>query len=557
VVVVLLVGLAVWLADSQTTSREAVETRFADGARVTSALTEALLTSSAASSREANAVYASGEVSDRRLDALAARSRLDYAVLLDANGRILASSRGLTRAAVDRIVRRPAPIRAALTGTPFTLSDVLRTGPRGGPVVEFAAAIPGGRVIVSGISPRLLNLLLGGYLARIPNRQDGTAYIVDQGGAVVAAREPRVDIGARLGEPGLLKAIASGSSGHFGDDQFFASEPVRDTPWRVVRTAAESRLYGSVSGARKWVPWIIWAAFCATAVAAVVLLQRTLRNQAAAEQASTQLQEANSRLEANNELLRKAAELARSNAELEQFASIASHDLQEPLRKVQTFATQLKTNEQDRLSDEGQDYLRRMSDAAGRMRMLIDDLLMFSRVTSEGRPFAPVDLSEVAEQVVGDLDVAVQESGATVSLGALPTVEADDVQMRQLLQNLIGNAVKFHRPGVPPDVAVEAEVADGHMKLTVADNGIGFEPQYGTRIFRAFERLHSRAAYPGTGIGLALCRKIVERHSGTITAESPGESGATFTVTLPIAQNPDSDAETDAPDAHTFTAAHA
>jgi light-regulated signal transduction histidine kinase (bacteriophytochrome) len=211
------------------------------------------------------------------------------------------------------------------------------------------------------------------------------------------------------------------------------------------------------------------------------------------------------------------------------------------------------------LTDEGQDYLRRMSDAAGRMRSLIDDLLMFSRVTSKGQALTPVDLGGVAEQVIGDLDLAIQESGASVSLGDLPTIEADDVQMRQLLQNLIANALKFRRPEVEPEIAIDAEVSDGHMTLTVSDNGIGFDPQYSTRIFRAFERLHGRAAYPGTGIGLALCRKIVERHSGTITAESRVGFGATFTVTMPIEQHPDPEAEAETPDANAnaITLAHA
>jgi light-regulated signal transduction histidine kinase (bacteriophytochrome) len=233
-------------------------------------------------------------------------------------------------------------------------------------------------------------------------------------------------------------------------------------------------------------------------------------------------------------LLRHAAELSRSNAELEQFASIASHDLQEPLRKVQTFATQLNATERERLSEEGQDYLRRMSDAAGRMRSLIDDLLMFSRVSTQGRPFAAVDLGEIVEQVLIDLEVSIHESGATVTVDELPRLQADAMQMRQLMQNLLGNALKFRREGVVPELRVSARVDDHVAELTVQDNGIGFDEQYATRIFRAFERLHGARAYPGTGIGLALCRKIVERHNGTITAAGTVGVGATFTIRLPL-----------------------
>jgi light-regulated signal transduction histidine kinase (bacteriophytochrome) len=177
-----------------------------------------------------------------------------------------------------------------------------------------------------------------------------------------------------------------------------------------------------------------------------------------------------------------------------------------------------------------------MSHAAGRMRALIDDLLMFSRVSTKGRPFTPVDLGQTVAQVLVDLELGVEESGAQLSIGALPTIDADPVQMRQLLQNLLTNALKFRREGVVPEVEVGARVTDGIAELTVHDNGLGFEPQYATRIFRAFERLHGTSAYPGTGIGLALCRKIVERHHGTITADGRLAGGATFTVRLPVDQ---------------------
>jgi signal transduction histidine kinase len=210
------------------------------------------------------------------------------------------------------------------------------------------------------------------------------------------------------------------------------------------------------------------------------------------------------------------------------------------LRKVQTFAAHLTATEQDRLSEEGQDFLRRMSDAAGRMRSLIDDLLMFSRVSTKGRPFVPVDLGEIAAQVLVDLEMAIEESGARVTVEGLPTVEADPVQMRQLLQNLLGNALKFRREGVAPEISARAEVGDHVAELTVKDNGIGFDAQYATRIFRAFERLNGARAYPGTGMGLALCRKIAERHHGTIAAESEPGQGATFIIRLPLEQPRDS-----------------
>jgi light-regulated signal transduction histidine kinase (bacteriophytochrome) len=281
---------------------------------------------------------------------------------------------------------------------------------------------------------------------------------------------------------------------------------------------------------------VIYVALGLVALGFLVVLRRLLGSAVALSGANARLASSNARLEGSNALLRQAAELSRSNAELEQFASVASHDLQEPLRKVQTFAAQLTATEHDRLSAQGQDFLRRMSDAAGRMRTLIDDLLMFSRVSTQGRAFVPVDLGEIVEQVLVDLELSITDSGARVSVDALPRVEADPVQMRQLLQNLLGNALKFRREGIVPELRVSAEVGDHLAELTIQDNGIGFDEQYANRIFGAFERLHGARAYPGTGIGLALCRKIVERHHGTIAAEGEVGVGASFTVRLPLEQ---------------------
>jgi light-regulated signal transduction histidine kinase (bacteriophytochrome) len=271
---------------------------------------------------------------------------------------------------------------------------------------------------------------------------------------------------------------------------------------------------------------VIFAAFAIVALLALMLALRALR-------ATDLVVEANAKLATSNaELERRAGELARSNAELEQFASIASHDLQEPLRKVRTFTERVKETEADSLSDRGLDYLQRASASAERMQRLVEDLLTFSRVGTQRRPFAPVDLEKLAHDVLEDLDDSVRGSGAVVRVGALPTISADAPQMRQLLQNLISNALKFTRDGVSPEVDITATVDDGRVTLVVRDNGIGFEPQYAVRIFRVFERLHGRGAYPGTGIGLALCRKIAERHGGTVIADSVPGQGSIFTVTM-------------------------
>src|SRR5206468_7385544 len=162
--------------------------------------------------------------------------------------------------------------------------------------------------------------------------------------------------------------------------------------------------------------------------------------------------------------------------------------------------------------------------------------LRFSRVATHGRPFTPVDLQVVAAEVIDDLEAQIELAGALIHLDELPTIVADPLQMRQLLQNLISNAIKFRRANIPPEVWVTSELLDDHVHITVRDNGIGFEAQYARRIFRVFDRLHGRSEYAGTGIGLALCRKIVERHGGTIVADADPGEGATFTVTLPLRQ---------------------
>ncbi|MBV9817757.1 MAG: GAF domain-containing protein [Solirubrobacterales bacterium] len=238
----------------------------------------------------------------------------------------------------------------------------------------------------------------------------------------------------------------------------------------------------------------------------------------------------------NRELAGRATELARSNTELEQFASIASHDLQEPLRKVRTFTERVLANEAGQLSEQGRDYLGRANASAARMQTLIQDLLTFSRTATRERSFAAVDLGRLTADVLEDLEAAVQRSKATVVVGALPTIDADELQMRQLMQNLLTNALKFRREGRSPEVSIDGIVSDGTAEIRVRDNGIGFDPQYGDRIFRVFERLHGRSRYDGTGIGLALCRKIVERHGGTVRADGVPDVGSTFTVAIPVSQ---------------------
>jgi signal transduction histidine kinase len=457
-------------------------------------------------------------------------------VLLTDSGRPIAHSTGIGARALSALATRVRGTRGKAGS--FSLSDVIQ-GATGTKVIELAITLPaarGTRVLVSAYSPTFASSFMRTYLASI-RPTTGTAYVVDSRGNVVGASDARPVVGRPLTQPGLLQAVQGGTSGSFEPDGYFDTVPVRNTSWRVALAAPHSRVFATVSGMRMVLPWLILAALALVGVVALVLLRRLLSSAADLGRANRELQTGNAKLESTNVLLRHAAELARSNAELEQFASIASHDLQEPLRKVQTFAAQLTVRESDNLSEEGQDYLRRMTAAAGRMRALIDDLLTFSRVDTKGRAFVPVDLNQVVAEVLTDLEISIGETGASVQVGALPTIDADAVQMQQLFQNLIANAVKFRREGCAPEIQVEGRIVEGVAELSVRDNGIGFETRHASRIFRAFERLHGVQAYPGTGIGLALCRKIVERHHGTITATSKPGSGSRFSISLPVEQS--------------------
>lgn len=232
-----------------------------------------------------------------------------------------------------------------------------------------------------------------------------------------------------------------------------------------------------------------------------------------------------------------AEELQRSNRELEAFASVASHDLQEPLRKIQAFGDRLGREQRENLTESGKEQLDRILNAATRMRRLIEDLLTYSRVTTRAKPFTEVDLNRTLRDVLSDLEVRIAQSHAEVTVEPLPTLQADPTQMHQLFQNLVGNAVKFTPHGQPPRVHISTEAAEpGYVRLIVQDEGIGFEPRYLDRIFQVFQRLHGRTEYEGTGIGLAICKKIVDRHGGNITAQSEAGQGATFVVDLPLVQ---------------------
>jgi signal transduction histidine kinase len=536
IVLALLTVFAIELSNTQAKSKRDVESRVHERGVLAGALIDSLFGSVKRETAQETRTYGGRTVTAQTMNRSAAQGQDAYVVLLDARGNVVAHSTGFTAQARADLSRSVA-LSLIRADPGFALGNVAPYGKTAeiDLASSFAARDGSTRTLVTGILPATLGDLFTGDLREIPGVSGSRNYILDGNGTVLASTNPAIGTLKRFGTPAVTAALRNSSADV--DGQYYDQVRLADSHWRIVLVAPNGPLFASISGLRKWVPWLIFICFALFAVAALVLGRRALRSADQVREANARLALLNTELESTNDTLeRRARELARSNAELEQFASIASHDLQEPLRKVRTFTQQVTVIEAGSLSDRGRDYLERANAAAERMQQLIEDLLKFSRVATHGRPFAPVDLTQVTQDVLEDLETQVEHEGAVVRTGALPTISADALQMRQLMQNLVSNAIKFHREGVAPEISIDATVIEHRVCLTVRDNGIGFEPQYSRRIFRVFERLHGRGEYPGTGIGLALCRRIAERHGGTISADSEPGAGATFTVTLPTRQ---------------------
>lgn len=542
IVLGLLVVFGIALARSQQNSRATLQARMQQRAVSAASVVDGLFATVSSAVPGVQKEFSTPEVSAAALEALKQADKAAYMVVVDPNGNLLASSSGYTSQA-HRTLLDSGALRLVGRGGGYVLGDLGVYGHNQIIALAVGLSTPyGNRVLVEGLPQSGLGVFLNDSLRRLGNGLQSYNMILDSHDTIVATSTPARPVGHRIASAAERAALSHSSATL--DGRYYVQQPLDHSTWRLVLSEPDSVLFASVSGAHQWLPWLILIAFALVGGLALWLGWRVLHS------AEQDLADANARLESlnvelaasNRQLECRAAELQRSNEELDQFASIASHDLQEPLRKVRTFTERLVATEGEHLSERGNDYLRRANHAAERMQGLIQDLLEFSRITTKPRPFAPVDLGRVVGEVLEDLAVDIEESGARVEVGALPTLDADAMQMRQLMLNLIGNAVKFARPGVAPEVNVSAQLDDGQARLLVTDNGIGFEQQYAARIFRVFERLNGRGEYPGSGIGLALCHKIVGRHGGSISASSEPGRGATFTVLLPLRQ-PDVEAD--------------
>lgn len=533
VVLGLLVAFSVALANNQASSRNAIEARVHDRAVIAAALVDSIFSTATRQVPTLEKELGGRVVSSQLLDK--DRGNSTYLAVLLPGGQELAGSAGFTSKARAE-VSRSGVFQLLAKHDAYALGNMLPYGKA--TVIDLAVPLQtayGARVLVEGFSPNVLASLFDEELRRIPGVAGAHNLILDGNDRVIATNTAKRPVGYRLPR---AERLGLGRSSGSRNGRYYDLEPLTNSTWRIVLSSPQGALFASINGLHHWVPWLLLAAFALVAVIALALGWRVLQSaEQDLAQTNAQLERVNRQLAASNaQLERRASQLARSNAELDQFASIASHDLQEPLRKVRTFTQQVADTEAEHLSERGAEYLVRANRAAERMQRLIQDLLQFSRVTTMPRPFVDVDLSAIVAEVLDDLSVEREESGVNLEVGTLPTISADPLQMRQLFLNLISNAIKFRREGVTPSVRVSGEVVGNRARITVADNGIGFDPRYAARIFRVFERLNGRNEYPGTGIGLALCQKIVTRHHGEISAESQPGAGATFTVTLPLVQ---------------------
>ena len=340
----------------------------------------------------------------------------------------------------------------------------------------------------------------------------------------------RITRGSKANDMALVSAVGKEREGLYdrnGEERFFAASPVANTRWRVALAAPTKNLYEPVSGTARWVPWLLLALLAVALLGVAALLRRDLA-------ASAALRKANRELEASRlQLERRAVELERSNTDLEQFAYVASHDLSEPLRTVAGLSDLMGVRYRGKLDPEADEYLEHMGKSVA--AHAVDDRRAARLLARRARGARPrgVDLDTVVDDAIDALGSIIARSGATVTRDDLPTVRGDAVQLGQIVQNLLANALKFTAPGVTPEVHVSCDAGDDVWTISVRDNGIGVDPKYADLIFKMFQRLEPRGEYEGTGIGLPLAQRIVERHGGRLWVDPAPGGGSVFSFTVP------------------------
>ena len=523
-VLVLLAVAAFFLATTQAQQRDELRDRYADRLTVANALLDSLFRATfVGQTTGLTQRFGGSEVSTAELDRQVLASEAMWAAVIDASGRVLGASSRAPAGEVRLLAARQF-VQKAFAGSGYALGDVETGGTLPTAVRFFArSALAGSRTYVSAQAPATLSRFLESTLGPLPGVSGARAYIIDGNGHVVAGL-------ARDSAPAprrialLLGALRRGPTGSFvsenGEDRFYASQGISRSRWKLVVTVPEATLYESASGPSRWIPWIILAVSAVALLGIVALLRRLLQTTDALQRT-------------NDELAFSNTELARSNADLEQFAYVASHDLSEPLRTVAGFSQLLAHRYGGQLDSEADLYIEHMGSGVQRMQALIDDLLRYSRVGREPLEPRRVDLDGLLDDVLDAIGSTIRERGAEVTRDDLPAVRGEPGQLAQVFQNLLVNALKFTAPDVTPRIHVSARREGRQARITVRDNGIGIPPEQRGQIFKMFGRLHPAEAYEGTGIGLALVQRIVERHGGRIWVEPAGGTGSRFTFTLP------------------------
>ena len=502
---------AILLLSSQRDQRDDLRSAYGKRADIATDSVSAIFTVAySGQAREAAKTFDQARPSTRLLDRQAAEGDNVYMAVIDPSGEVVSASSRAPAGLARRFASVPRFARTALRQG-YGLSDVQVVG--GKAVVETAVAFEspfGRRIQLSAAPVETFVQFLSGTLVRLPRVARGGAWVLDRNGRPLG----RAGFSNRLRSPRpvLYGPRLEGSFDGVRGRTYFRAARVPSSDWRVVVVAPERELFTAIRGASRWVPWALLALGLALLVAVALLLRRLSRTAGA--------------LQASN------AELERSNADLEQFAYVASHDLSEPLRTVAGFSQLLGKRYAGRLDDEADMYIGHMTSGVDRMQQLIDDLLLYSRVGREPVGRDRVELDGLLDEVLASIAPMIRDRGAQVTSDDLPVVQGERGQLGQVLQNLIANAVKFTAPDVTPRVHLSAARRAGMWEIAVRDNGIGVDAAE-EHIFKMFGRLHPADAYPGTGIGLALVKRILERHGGDIRVSPARGGGSIFTFTLP------------------------
>ena len=527
----LLVVFAYVIASSQSTSRHEAQQRFQAQATIAAGLTDAIFSTLDDPAQLLAAKTLGGKVTTAQLDRLARQSNDAYALVTAANGSVLVSSAAAPRAPLAKTPAVALALEKAEAGRVW-YSDVYN-GQRGMPLVAEMIPFPtasGQRIEVLGAPAGALFAFFSSFLKGSVSQTathalmlDGAARILgssvtsSQVGKSIVAVKPGQRAGAAL--LAVLHHAGNGAYATTSGQRYVVTAPVVNSDWRVAITAPTDDLYTALVGSRRWVLWTVFAAFALAGAVGIVLLARVLSSAAIVADQSAALEDAN-------------AALMAANAELDAFSYSVSHDLRAPLRAIDGFSRIVVDEDVGQLSDEQHRYLGLVRDNTHRMSELIDDLLALSRLASRPLVRQIVDMNELVAEVRESLQPDLAGRDVRIVAEDLPPVHADPVLVRQVLQNLLGNAVKYSRERSPGEIRISSGRSGDQVEFIVRDNGVGFDMRYADKLFEVFQRLHLAEDYDGTGVGLAIVRRIVERHGGRVWATSSPGQGASFHFTL-------------------------